>query len=424
MENRETVTSSMHGDNLVNVELKSEHLAREAANFFPRGFIKKYFEYAEPLTDAPPQFHIPTALTVLSTAVGNKVYLQLGDKRLYPNIWALILAPSSTHRKTSSMEMGLNLIRGLDPKLLMPNDFSLEALLEHLTTQPQGIMSYSEFSILLEMCNRTYLAGLKEILTDLYDCRPLFTRKLKTAEFTIQNPCLSLIGASTTEWLVNKMSEGDIRGGFMARFLYFPAARKVKSLPIPPKVDEKQKLQLIEELRSLQAFTGEMAYSDEARVIYEEWYRKNEKSVENEIRSDLLSSFFNRLPDYCWKLAMLYAISVEGTMTISGKAMSDMIALTEYMKHSIRGLVGEFEFSEEGQNKKKVLKIVRNYQENRKEMMPYSLLLQHSHLKAQKLKEALSALVDEKQIVWDREWHENQIGLTQFADVNNETANN
>lgn len=393
--------------------------------FFPAGFVADYFKYAEPLTDAPPQFHLPVALCVFSTIIGNKVHLALGAQKLYPNIWALVLAPSSTHRKTSSLEMGLGLIRSFNPKRIMPNDFSTEAFLAHLAANPQGVMAFSEFSILLEICQRTYAGGLKELLTDLYDCRPSYIRKLSEKEYVINNPCLSLIGASTVEWLVNKINEGDIRGGFMARFLYFPASKKIKSLPIPPRANEQERDALIEALKGIEAaFEGEMTYSDEARAIYEEWYLENEKSIENEIRSDLLSSFFNRLPTYCWKLAMIYAISVERSMTISGEAMSAMIALTEYMKQNIRQLVGEFEFTEEGQNKKKILRIVGNYQAKNKGMMPYSLLLQHSHLKAQKLKEALSALVDEKQIIWDKDYGENQVGLAPFATISMEAANN
>ncbi|NCU27997.1 DUF3987 domain-containing protein, partial [Candidatus Nomurabacteria bacterium] len=311
-------------------------------NIFPEGFIRNYFNYAEPLTDAPSQFHIPTALIALSTAIGNNVYLPLGDKKLFPNIWALIIAPSSTHRKSSALQIGLNLIRQLDKKLVYPSEFSQEAFFELLSTQPQGVLAYSEFSVLLEMSQRSYLVGIKETLTDLYDCRPWISKKLKAQEYTIVDGCLSLIGASTVDWLIGQMKEGDIRGGFLARFLYFPASKKTKSLPIPPKADPAKREALVRELEGIrEAFKGEMEISPEARACYEEWYLGSEKALDGEIRSDLLSSFFNRLPDYCWKIAMLYTVSVEKKLTISGVAVSRAIALTEYLKSSIKQLVEE-----------------------------------------------------------------------------------
>ena len=370
-------------------------------NMFPQGFIHDYFAYAEPLTDAPAQFHIPTALTVLSTALGNNVYLQLGDKRLYPNIWSLIIAPSSTHRKSSALQIGLNLIRQLDKKLVYPNDFSIEAFLEILSTQPQGVLAYSEFSVLLEMAQRSYLSGLKEILTDLYDCRPWLTRKLKTQEYTIENGCLSLIGATTVDWLIDRMKEGDIRGGFLARFLYFPASKKTKSLPIPPKADVAKRQALVQELEGIrEAFKGEMEISPEARDVYEHWYLENEKSLDGELRSDLLSSFFNRLPDYCWKLAMLYAVSVDKKYTISGEAVSRAIALTEYLKTSIKNLVEEdFEFTKEGKNKKKLHKLLEKHSVAGKLGVDHSALLRNSHLSARDFREAIEALVQEGKIL-------------------------
>ena len=277
----------------------------QVTSLFPSGFVADYFKYAEPLTDAPPQFHIPAALCTLSTVVGRNVYLQLGDKRLYPNVWALVLGKSSVSRKTTAIQPGLNLLYELNHSLVLPNDFSIEALLEHLSQQPQGLLFFSEFSVLLEMCQRSYMAGLKGLLTDLYDCRPRFTRKLKSGEYTIENGFLSMIGASTIDWLINSLREGDIRGGFMARFLYFVASEKTKSLAIPPKPDLNLRMSLIDELKAISAIRGEMEISPEARPAFEAWYLEHEKALGWELQSDLLSSFFSRLPDYCWKVAII-----------------------------------------------------------------------------------------------------------------------
>lgn len=109
------------------------------------------------------------------------------------------------------------------------------------------------------------MAGLKGLLTDLYDCPPRFTRKLKKGEFVIENGFLSLIGASTIDWLINGLREGDIRGGFLGRFLYFIASKKMKSLPIPPKPDDLLRANLLDELKTLEAIKGEMEISPEGR---------------------------------------------------------------------------------------------------------------------------------------------------------------
>ncbi len=365
-------------------------------HFCSSGFIADYINYAEPLTDAPVEFHIATAICTLSTAMSNKIFLPLGDKRLYPNVWALVLAPSGTHRKSSSIQIGLNLIRDLDRKLLLPRDFSIEAFLEGLSENPTGILAFSEFAALLEMGQRSYMIGLRSILTDLYDCPPWFTRKLKGKEFTIENACFSLIGASTIDWLIESLKEGDVKGGFLARFLFFPSSRKTKILPIPPRADEYQKSLLVAELKKIQRFAGECSYSEGAKDVYDDWYRAHDAHMQREVQLELLSSFYNRIPDYLWKISMLISVSVEGTLTISAESVSKGVILVEYLKQSIKTLVEEeFEFSKEGRNKKKLFKMAKDYLEKHNRVINHSTLLRNSHMNAKELKEAANALVEE-----------------------------
>jgi len=369
-------------------------------SFCSAGFLAEYFDFAEPLTDAPEQFHIATSLSVLSTVIGNNIFLQLGDKKLFSNIWALVLAPSSSHRKSSSLQIGLNLIREVNKELILPNEFSLEAFLEHLSKYPQGILSYSEFSSLLEMCQRSYMVGLKSTLTDLYDCRPWFTRELKSGTYTIENGCLTVTAASTISWLIEHLRESDIRGGFMSRFLFFVASKKTKSLPIPPKADVAKRQRLIDELKKLSEFKGEMEISPEAKVRYEQWYQACEKKSEWELQKELLSGFFHRLPDYCWKLAMLYSASVEKSLIISEQAICKAMTLTDYIReNTIQAVDQDFEFTKEGKNKKKIYAMIERHFSTRKTAIDHSTLLRNSHVPAKELKEALDVLCAEGKLL-------------------------
>ena len=65
-----------------------------------KGLFRHYVEWAEPVTDAPIDFHVAASLALAGTIAGRKISLDRGHGRLYPNIWALILAPSSFFRKS------------------------------------------------------------------------------------------------------------------------------------------------------------------------------------------------------------------------------------------------------------------------------------------------------------------------------------
>ena len=151
---------------------------------------------------------------------------------------------------------------------------------------------------------------------------------------------------------------------------------------------------------ALQKFTGGMSLSDEARACYEDWYHQHFKGFELLINRELLGGFFNRLPDYCFKIAMLYAISVEQSMSISGAAMSRAIALADYFRDHIKELIGELQFTEEGKNKRKVFNAICNHFLRNGRPMEYSHLLRNAHVgDAKKLKETLAVLIDEGKIV-------------------------
>ena len=43
-------------------------------------------------------YHVACGLVVLASTVENRVYLPFGGERIYPNLWHLILGPSSFYR--------------------------------------------------------------------------------------------------------------------------------------------------------------------------------------------------------------------------------------------------------------------------------------------------------------------------------------
>ena len=140
----------------------------------PAGVLRQYENAWVPTSDAPREYHIAAGLAVLAATIENRIFLPFGGDAIYPNVWILILGPSSFFRKSSTLSKAKKTLGRLnvggDKGPLLPDEFSREALLKHLSEKPQGLLTYSEFSGALATYSRDYMSGTKELLTAVSPC--------------------------------------------------------------------------------------------------------------------------------------------------------------------------------------------------------------------------------------------------------------
>ena len=196
------------------------------------GLLGSYVSYARHLTAAPLVYHLATGLAVISGCVGSSVsYMGAGDTEYWPNQYSLMLGPSGMH-KTTAMNLGLELLRRASPEAIYSDQYSLESFILGLRDRPSRVLAVEEFATMLTDMDRSYMVGLKETLTKLYDPRQEFIRSTKSdGKVSIRRPSLTIIAASTPDWLVSHLKEVDFISGFMPRFLLWPSDRRE---PEPP----------------------------------------------------------------------------------------------------------------------------------------------------------------------------------------------
>ena len=355
------------------------------------GILRDYFDFASPLTDAPEEFHIIAGITALGAALKNAVYIQFGPQRIYPNIWAVLLAPTSFYRKSTVLSIAKKVLTKLDESLIYPNEFSPETMISILAGQPQGCFFWSEFSGVLSHFERSYMLGTKEFFTEIYDSPPIYVRKLKEREWKIHDASISILSASAFDWFNRRVKENDIRGGFLARFLYVPATEKTKRIAFPPEPDAKLGNQIVRAIHKVQKVHGKMDISGIASK-YETWLFKHEDELlTQDSNADLLSGFYSRLSIYTLKFAMILELSHSGKLHITEQSLDRAINLTTYLKSSIKRLIhDEFAFSKDMADKKRLLKIITG-----NSGITYRKLLQNSHMLADRLKPVLDTLMKE-----------------------------
>lgn len=356
-------------------------------------FVKAYVDYASEVTDAPERFHHVLAYSTLAAVCAHNVYFPFGDRRCYPNLFVALVASSSLLRKTTALNISKHLVQDVNSDLLLPNEFSSEALTAGLASSPRGIFYWSEFASFLSACGKDYMSGSKELLTDLFDCPRLYTRKLRGNSYEIKNPVISIATATTLEWFLKNSKDSDIHGGFLPRFMWVPAETKEKSLPLPPPADQKRRNALKIHLKRLGEIKGEMNFAPEARETYIRWHGKHERDAELVREREMLAPFFSRLSDCAIKLAMLTEISETGQRTITESSLGKALNFIDFLKGTLAKLAdediafGSFEIAKK--KLKKRLKETANGGISRGD------LLRLSHLDARQFDRVMITLVEE-----------------------------
>ncbi len=205
-------------------------------------FIERYIAWARSLGDAAPQYHQASAFILLSCFLAGNVVLPTSFGKIIPNLWLMILADSTISRKSSAMNVAIDLIEEIDETLTMATDGSLEGLAASLATRPGKVSFFprDEFTGLMEqIAKKDYMAGMAEFFTHLYDGRSQL-RRLRKEEFKIKDPRLIIYAGGIKSRMQTLVSYEHVLSGFLPRFIIVTAKTdptKIKPLGPPTEFD-------------------------------------------------------------------------------------------------------------------------------------------------------------------------------------------
>lgn len=209
---------------------------REWAEAHPT-IVEEYIEWAKSVGDAAWQYHQAGGFVILSSLLAGNVRLPASFGTVVPNLWFMILADTTVTRKTTAMDLAMDLITEVDPDAVLATDGTIEGLFTSLAMRPgrPSIFLRDEFSGLLDAMNRKdYYAGMAETLTKLYDGKYL-KRILKKETVEIKQPCLIFFAGGIKERTLNLLTYEDVASGFLPRFVFITAEADLTKLrPLGP----------------------------------------------------------------------------------------------------------------------------------------------------------------------------------------------
>lgn len=365
------------------------------------GWLGEYVRACVPLTDAPVEFHLATGLGALAAAIGNRSWADAWGQRTYPHLWIVLVAASSFWRKSTSINLAEGLLRDAVPEACYPNDFSREKFLRVLEGQPWGLLTLKEFGSFLAVAGKDYNSGLKEALTELYDGPSTFKRSLQSGDVTVSSPAITILGASTLDWLESKVSTNDLGSGFIPRFVFVTAAEKASLKGMTGAMDAGARERLVSGLRRI-ADRGPSAavFDQEAKEQLDTWMYGWEAEASQVAHSVDVSSFANRLQTAAVKLSILYSLSTEADVVgvnvvrVGPEAVTRAITYARLLYRNVTSLVDEqIATSRTHQVQRQIQRIARG------KGTSWSTLLRLMHMNARELRPYVETMVETGELV-------------------------
>lgn len=187
--------------------------------------IEEYVEWAKTIGDAAWAYHEAGAFVALSTLLAGSVKLPTSFGTVVPNLWFMILADTTLTRKTTAMDIAMDMVVEIDSDALMATDGSIEGLFTSMSTRPgrSSVFLRDEFSGLLEaMIKKDYMAGMMETLTKLYDGK-YQKRLLKKDVIEVRDPILIVFAGGIKTRVQAQLTYEHVGSGFLPRFLFVSA---------------------------------------------------------------------------------------------------------------------------------------------------------------------------------------------------------
>ncbi|HRR96687.1 MAG TPA: DUF3987 domain-containing protein [Candidatus Ratteibacteria bacterium] len=349
------------------------------------------------ITDAPDIYIEASTLMILSMTIRRNIHIYFGSKKLFTNLWVVLIGRSSLLRKSTCMDLVKQFI---DQDLIIAQEITPEKLVETLSFRGQGIFFWDEIMTVLKSFSREYMASCKPMLTELFDRTTDYKRETMGYFRTVKEPFINIMAGTTPEWYQKGLSEADIKSGFIPRFLQVFAFKKDKFIKIPGTGDITKREQLKEYLKEIKDIRYEITLSDEAK----DEFGKYSELIEKEILRDGngLSPFLARLLNYTLKFSILYHISNSNHNREPYIYLDDMkkaVEFSEIIRKSTEKILSKLAFTPYQINRQKVLEIL----EIKEGKINYSELMSRLKVSKNELRGVLDSLMLENKIIIESE---------------------
>jgi len=294
-------------------------------------WIKGYVEYTKHM-EAPDLFHLWTAIGTIAGALRGKVWIDMGYFKWKPNFFIVLVAPPGVVSKSTTLGVGMSLLRELESVHFGPDSVTWQALTESFVEAQEVVkdvgpmsaltIAASELGTFLDPRNREMI----DVLCDLWDGRNVPWKRRTKAEgiSEIRNPWLNFLGCTTPGWLEENFPEYAIKGGFTSRtvFVYADTKRDLIAYPGLRMDDFKQEFallrrHLINDLKKISTIQGRYFLTPAAFVWGQDWYKRHwDSNAHEHLDKETHGGYLARKQTHIHKVAMVLAAATTDEMVL------------------------------------------------------------------------------------------------------------
>jgi len=302
-----------------------------------RNWLTSFVEYASH-GEAPEKTLLWTGISTVAGALRRQVWI---DQKFYqwtPSFYIILTAPPGIISKSTTANIGINLLREIPGIKFGPDIVTWQALLDCFESSTESYLDKStgayhthspltlaidEFGTLLDPSDRAFV----DLLVHLWDGRRQVFQKVTkgSGQNSIENPWINMLACTTPGWLKSNFPEAMIGGGFSSRCLFVYADRKRQYVAYParrmqPEIHQKLEDDLVHDLEIISKLVGEYKMTDEAMDWGEVWYENLRKEKRN-LNEDQFGGYFARKQVHVHKLAIIIAAAQSSNLVIDLEAL-------------------------------------------------------------------------------------------------------
>lgn len=312
-------------------------------------------------SEAPDIFHFWTGVVTIGGALRRRVWKDELIFQWVPNFYVILVAPPGVSTKSTTISLGMRLLRQVDGIHFGPESMTWQALGESLFdsmeyfdwTDSKGVVQTSPMSCLTIPVSElgTFLrpddSQLVSFLTRMWDGqREPFQHKTKSSgNINVENPWLNVIGATTPAWLRSNFSENLVGEGLTSRVVFVYAEDKRHLMAYPSRSIrgvsyQDREMKLVEDLKQIASLAGPYQLEPDAEDWGVDWYKKHYTDRDSTLASDRFAGYVARKQTHLHKLAMVLAAAKRDDLLIT---KDDLVEADLILKDTEKAMLKVFE---------------------------------------------------------------------------------
>lgn len=299
-------------------------------------------------------------VSTIAGALRRKVFIDQNIFQWSPNFYLLIIGEPGVIMKSTSIGLGLRLLRKVDGIDFGPQSVTWQQMVTHMADagqiwkMPDGsdfemsccTIALSEFGSFFKRDDDDMITNL----TDMWDGKlEPFRKETKTnGNDEVVNPWINIMACATPDWVAKNFSSSLVGEGFGSRPIYLLGEESGKYVAYPadempsPSVMWERENDLVDRLRKMAEYAGPYQMTAEAKEWGKAWYEEYRRKRAAMSRSQVM--LVVRKQTHLHKIAMVLSASRGKFPVIDVEEMIEAekrLADVSDDAHKIFGYVGQ-----------------------------------------------------------------------------------